>query len=181
MYMDSILGALIGVCGTLAGTLLGWFLNSQSYKIGKTKICAAFFISTSLPTISLDSSIPQNQESPKTDYLIHCVVSNSRLVPVILSNFHIEIVLDCHSKPIILSVVEPEIKYTDVNGLKIGAQLALPRQLIPPHTLYEFEFKVDYCKPDIQYSQLKLVAYDEKHKRHKFLLYNGLKVKPPPR
>ncbi len=178
MHVDSILVAVIGVFGTLAGTLLGWFLNSQSYKIGKTKIYATFVTSTALPTISLDGSVP---ERPRTEYLLECVASNSRQVPVILSNFHIEMVLSRHSKPIILSVVEPEIKYTDVNGLKIGAQLALPRQLIPPHTLYEFEFKVDYCKPDIQYSQLKLVAYDEKHKRHKFLLYNGLKVKPLPR
>lgn len=179
--MDGIIIALIGVCGTLAGTLLGWFLNSQSYKIGRTKIYATFVTSTSLPAASLDGSAPKHQERPKTEYLIQCVASNSRQVPVILSNFHVEMALDRHSKPINLSVVESEIKYTDVNGLKIGVQLALPRQLIPPHTLCEFEFKVDYSKPDIQYSRLKLVAYDEKHKRHEFLLYDGLKIKPPPK
>ena len=55
---------------------------------------------------------------------------------------------------------------------KIGAQVALPRQLIPPRALHEFTFKVGYDKADIQYSRLELIAFDEKHKRHsRFALY----------
>ncbi len=179
--MNGIITALIGVCGTLTGTLLGWFLNSQSYRIGKTKIYATFVTSLTLPAISIDGSTPKHHSKPTTEYLVQCVASNSRQIPVILSNFHVEMSFDRHTKPVILPVVEPEVEYSDMNGIKVGAVLALPRQLIPPHTLYEFTFKIDYSKPDIQYSRLDLIAYDEKHKKHKFHLYNGLKLKPPPK
>lgn len=172
--MDNIITAIIGVCGTLAGTLLGWFLNAQSYKIGKTKIYATFVQSTTVPAISIGASGPTRPEKPKTEYLFRCIASNSRQIPVILENFHVEMRRDRRSKPVILPVIEPETKYTNVNGIQIGAKLTLPRQLIPPHTLYEFAFRVDYTNPDIQDSRLELIAYDERHKRRRFLLYNGI-------
>lgn len=179
--MDGVGIALIGVCGTLAGTLLGWLLNAKSYKMGKTDIHSTFVTSMEIPAISLDGNVSTPHSEPKIEYLIQCVASNSRQIPVILSNFHVEMKLNRKSSPITLSVLEPEIKYADMNGLKIGAQVALPRQLIPPRALHEFTFKVGYDKADIQYSRLELIAFDEKHKRHKFLLYDGLKLMPPPK
>lgn len=177
--------ALIGVCGTLIGTLLGWILNSQSYRIGRTKIFSTFTVSTKLPPVILSASKTEDytskrQKRPETEYLFQCVAINSRQIAVLLENFSVEMRATRRAKPIRLSVVEPEIEYADIGGLKIGAQLALPRKVIPPRTLYEFIFKVDYHKPDIQYSRLELIAFNEKHRCQRFLLYDGLKLTPPP-
>lgn len=179
--MNGMIVALIGVVGTLSGTLLGWILNSQSYRVGKTKIYATLVQSIELPAISLDGKNPKTQQNTQPKYLLQCIASNSRQIPAILDNFHVEMTLERRAKPIILSVYKPEIEYSELNGRKFGVQLALPRQLILPHTLHEFTFKVDYNSSDILYSRLVLVAFNEKHKRKRFLLHDGLKIKQPPK
>lgn len=178
--MDATITTLIGVGGTLIGTLLGWILNSQSYRIGRTKIFATFVTRTSVPPFKEGNNVQQHRKKPTTEYIFQCVAINSRQIAVLLDNFYVEMRATPHAKPIKLSVVEPEIEYVEVGRIKVGAQLAFPRQIIPPRTLYEFTFKIDYDNPDIQYSRLELIAFNEKHKRQKFPLYDGLKLTPPP-
>lgn len=169
--------ALIGVGGTLIGTLLGWVLSSISYKIGKTSIHSTLTTNMEIPAYGT----PTQQTEPKIEYIIQCVASNSRQIPVFLNGFHIEMKLNRRSKPINLSVLEANTEVLNVNGLKISIPVSLPRQLIPPRTLHEFSFKVDYDKPDILYSRLTLIAYDERHKKHTFLVHNGFKAKDRPK
>jgi len=85
-----------------------------------------------------------------------------------------------NADPIRLPVYESEDDgCTMANGLKISAQIALQRQYIHPHTLHEFSMKIGCFDPEIQFSRLTLVAFDERHKRHKFLVYDGWKSTPP--
>lgn len=172
--MDGLITTLVGIIGTLLGTLLGWFLNSQSYKLGKTKIYATLVDSVVIPA-QMGDDTPTYKNSSK--YLFQCVAYNSKQIPVILKNFQIELFTSRHSKPITARILLPEISYTEVNGIKIGSELAFPRQLIMPRTLYEFTFKVDYHSDDIHSSRIYLIAYNEKNRRKKFLLYDGYKVK----
>ena len=178
---NEILIALIGVGGTLLGTILGWLLNALSYKIGKTTIFATPIQSMDLPPISLNGKQQASERPPKIKYLYSCIASNSRQVPVILDHFHVEMKLSKNSKPVRLSVLMPEDSCVEVKWVFVSAPLSLPRQVIEPRTLTEFTFRVDYDKPDIQYAQIKLVAYNEKHQRQSFLIYNGFKCKPPPK
>lgn len=174
--MDGLITTLVGIIGTLSGTLLGWFLNSQSYKLGKTKIYATLIKSITIPVqMGDDTTTCESTSSQK--YLFECVAYNSKQIPVILKNFHIELLTDRHSNPISAPILLPEISYTEINGIKIGAELALPRQLIMPRTLHEFTFKVNYHNDDIYDSRIYLIAYNEKNKRKKFLLYDGYKTK----
>ena len=43
-----------------------------------------------------------------------------------------------------------------------------------------FTVRIDTTDPEIEYMKLTLCAYDEDGKLHKFLVYNGSKVKRPP-
>lgn len=170
--MDGLITTLVGIIGTLSGTLLGWFLNSQSYKLGKTKIYATLIKSITIP-VQMGEDTPTCKNSSK--YLFQCVAYNSKQIPVILKNFHVELSSSRHSKPITTRILLPEVSYTEVNGIKTGAELAFPRQLIMPRTLHEFTFKVDYHNDDIYYRRIYLIAYNEKNERKKFLLYDGYK------
>ena len=164
---NDFLIALIGVAGTLIGTVLGWILSSISYKIGKTVISATIMPTMEVPDISQKSV-------PKTEYFFDCVATNSRQIPIMLKAFHIELKKSLFSQPINLAVYEPDPQ--PINAI-IVATIALQPQIIPPRSLHSFRFKVDYHEPDIQWSQVQLIAYDERHKKHKFLLYNGFKLK----
>lgn len=178
--MDAVITTLIGVFGTLAGTLLGWLLNAQSYKIGRTKIFATLVTSVEIPPARAGDGPQARRCGAVTRYLFQCVALNSRQIPVILENFYVEMRTSRCAEPVCLRVLKEKTDYTEVNGLKIGAEVALPRQYIPPRTLHEFTFRVDYRQPDIQYSRLELVACNERHKRQRFLLYDGWKRTPPP-
>ena len=178
--MDSSTTALIGVLGTLAGTILGWFLNSWAYKLGRTNIYATLVSQISIPPLVLDNSKEARRAPPKTEYSFHCVATNSRQIPVYLENFHGE-VQQGRDKPVEkLFVYEPELSYTEIGKGKIAARLALGRKIIPPRTLYEFSFSMGACDPEIEYSKIVLVAFDERHRRQKFLLHDGRKIKRPP-
>lgn len=177
--MENILIALIGVGGTLLGTLIGWILNSQSYRIGKTKIYGTLVTTVKVPPVSMTGGVTK-AKCTGPEYSINCVATNSRQIPVILESFCIEMQTDRNTKPIRLSVYEPEDDCcTMANGLKISAQIALRRQYILPRTLHEFSMKIGCSDPQIQFSRLTLIAYDERHKAHRFLLYDGLKLEPP--
>lgn len=177
--MENILVALIGVGGTLLGTLIGWILNSQSYRVGKTKIYGTLVTTVRVPPVSTTGNTTK-AKSTGPEYFMNCVATNSRQIPIILENFCIEMQTDRNAKPIRLSVYEPEDDCcTMANGLKISAQIALRRQYILPRTLHEFSMKIGCFDPQIQFSRLTLVAVDERHKFHKFVLYDGLKLDPP--
>lgn len=182
--MESILIALIGVGGTLLGTLIGWILNSLSYRIGRTKIYGTLVTTVTVPPVSIAGNAPRAKPGgPK--YSMNCVAINSRQIPVILESFCMEMQTDRNKEPIRLSVYESEDDCcTMENGLKVSAQIALRRQYILPRTLYEFSMKMGCSDPQIQFSRLTLIAFDERHKRHKFLVYDGwgstpLKDLPP--
>ena len=170
--MDGLITTLVGIIGTLSGTLLGWFLNSQSYKLGKTKIYATLIKSITIPVqMGDDTTTCESTSSQK--YLFECVAYNSKQIPVILKNFHIELLTDRHSNPISAPILLPEISYTEINGIKIGAELALPRQLIMPRTLHEFTFKVNYHNDDIY--DIGRLFYDYVERNHE-LTWDVVKI-----
>lgn len=176
--MENILIALIGVGGTLLGTLIGWILNSQSYRIGKTKIYGTLVTTVKVPPVSMTGGVTK-AKCTGPEYSINCVATNSRQIPVILESFCIEMQTDRNTKPVRLQVYESEnASCTMANGVKVSARIALRRQYILPRTLHEFSMKIGCSDPKIQFSRLTLVAFDERHKIHRFLLYDGLKLDP---
>ena len=68
---------------------------------------------------------------------------------------------------------------TVANGVTISTQIAVQRQYIFPRTLHEFSVKIEYSNPKIEHSRLTLVAFDERHRRHEFLIYDGWKMPLP--
>ena len=154
--------ALIGVLGTLFGTVAGWFLSLQSYKIGRTVIHGKLIVNHNI--------LPDKNE---TVYLVRCVVHNSRQIPVILDDFRLEKKTCNPTVTTIMRIVEPDVKYHDINGIKIGAELALKPLFIEPRTLQEFSFRIPEADCNITKCKLTLIAYDEKHKKQKFKIYDG--------
>ena len=177
--MDSSTTALIGVLGTLAGTILGWFLNSWAYKLGRTNIYATLVSQISIPPAMQDNSNGVRKAHTNTEYFFRCVASNSRQIPAYLENFHVEVQQGSDKSVKKISVYEPELSCTEVGKVKIAARIALGRQIIPPRTLYEFSFSMGSCDPEIEYSKVVLVAYNERHRRHRFLLHDGRKIERP--
>ena len=154
LKMESILIALIGVGGTLLGTLIGWILNSISYRIGRTKIYGTLVTTVTIPPVSITGNVSRVKPSGPR-YSMNCVAINSRQIPVILESFCIEMQADRNKEPIRLSVYESEDDCcTMENGLKVSAQIALRRQYILPRTLYEFSMKIGCSDPQIQFSRL---------------------------
>ena len=163
--MDSTcLAALIGVIGTLMGIVIGWLLSLQSYKIGRTVVYGSLIVKK-------DNLVQTN----KTDYIVRCVVHNSRQIPVILDNFSLEIKSCNSAKTSIQRIIEPEVNYYMINGIKIGAETSVKPQFIHPRTLQEFSFKIVDADQSIMKSKLTLIAFDEKHKKQRFQLYDGTK------
>ena len=157
--------ALIGVFSTLLGVFIGWGLSLQSYKIGRTVVYGTLTVRKE-DILSNDS---------KTEYIVRCVVHNSRQIPVILDNFSLEIRPCNSSKTSIQRIIEPEINYYIVNGVKIGAETSVKPQFIHPRTLQEFSFKIVDADQSVMKSKLTLIAFDEKHKKQRFKLYDGTK------
>lgn len=178
--LDALSAAIIGVLGTLAGTILGWFLNSWAYKLGRTQIYATLVRTVEVPMAVPDGSTAKRSSKPKREYSFRCVASNSRQIPVYLENFHVEVRNDKRSGIERLFVYEPELSYAETGSVRIAARVALGRQIIPPRTLYEFAFSLGDCDPEIEYSKVVLVAYDERHKCRKFVIRDGRKLDRPP-
>lgn len=163
--MDSTcLAALIGVIGTLMGIVIGWLLSLQSYKIGRTVVYGTLIVKKDILV-----------QTNKTDYIVRCVVHNSRQIPVILDNFSLEIKTCNPAKTYIQRIIEPEVNYYTINGIKIGAETSVKSQFIQPRTLQEFSFKIVDADESIMKSKLILIAFDEKHKKQRFQLYDGTK------
>ena len=180
MSNNEIAIALIGIVGTLAGAILGWWLNFYSYKFGKTKIYATFITSLEIPYYSDAKDNSTVKKRPRHEYYLECVASNSRQIPVILDNFNLKMERDSKSKPLWLSVQEADMSYSEWGKIKVSYRPPLSRQLLPPRTLHEFKFKIDYSEPDIIYSRLTLIAYSENRKPQKFMVYDGRKLERPP-
>ena len=178
--MDALSAAIIGVLGTLAGTVLGWFLNSWAYRLGRTQIYATLVHTVEVPMAVPDGSTARRSSKPKREYSFRCVASNSRQIPVYLENFRVEVQSDRRSGIKRLFVYEPELSYAETRNVRIAARVALGRQIIPPRTLYEFAFSLGDCDPEIEYSKIVLVAYDERHKCRKFVIRDGRKLDRPP-
>lgn len=87
--MENILIALIGVGGTLLGTLIGWILNSQSYRVGKTKIYGTLVTTVKIPPASMTGGVTK-AKCTGPEYSINCVATNSRQIPVILESFYLK-------------------------------------------------------------------------------------------
>ena len=181
MQLNDIFIALIGVGGTLLGTIIGWVLSALSYKIGRITVHADFQTIIHLPAISLDGAPAQNHSQPKTEYLFDCVASNSKQIPVLLKSFHFEMRHSKKDKPIILQAFMPEEASAQVGKIRITAPIQFGVQRIEPRTLTEFKIKISSDNPDIQFSKIDLIAYNEKHKKQIFHIYNGLKLQRPPK
>ena len=55
-----VLLTVLGVIGTLGGTLLGWLLNAYTYKIGRTEIRGTFETRITLPPARPDDAAGGN-------------------------------------------------------------------------------------------------------------------------
>lgn len=117
-----VLLTVLGVIGTLGGTLLGWLLNAYTYRIGRTEIRGTFETRITVPPARPDDAAGGTE---KKEYFIKCCA-------------------------------------------KIAGKLQF------------FTVRIDTTDPEIEYMKLTLCAYDEDGKLHKFLVYNGSKVKRPP-
>ena len=51
-----VLLTVLGVIGTLGGTLLGWLLNAYTYKIGRTEIRGTFETRITIPPARPDDA-----------------------------------------------------------------------------------------------------------------------------
>lgn len=179
MENENIVATLIGVVGTLLGTVLGWFLNSYSYRMGKTTIWATLSTQMEIPHMSENGSNDRNQQTPLIEYFFDCTATNTRQVPIVLKNFRVEMRKTKRGKPINLSVLAPKMSYAEAGKFKIGVQLQLEKQRIEPRSITEFVFKVDCKDINIQYSKIDLIAYNERNKKVRFEIYNGLRIERP--
>ena len=80
-----VLLTVLGVIGTLGGTLLGWLLNAYTYKIGRTEIRGTFETRITMPPARPDDAAGG---TVKKEYFIKCCAKNSRQIAVLLENFH---------------------------------------------------------------------------------------------
>lgn len=170
--MGSNNDALVGLVGTLLGVFVGWFLNVISYKIGKIAIRAKLE-----PTIDIPASSPdaKNQTEVGWEYIIECKATNSKQVPTLLSDFKVEIQNKRFAKKKTVTVFSAEKQVANINGLRVLINTALEPQLIPARDLLVFKLKVNYSNEDIQWSKVRLIAYDERNRKQKFILYNNWK------
>ena len=76
-----VLLTVLGVIGTLGGTLLGWLLNAYTYKIGRTEIHGTFETRITMPPARPDDAA---DGSVKKEYFIKCCAKNSRQIAVLL-------------------------------------------------------------------------------------------------
>lgn len=64
-----VLLTVLGVIGTLGGTLLGWLLNAYTYKIGRTEIRGTFETRITMPPARPDDAAGG---TVKKEYFIKC-------------------------------------------------------------------------------------------------------------
>ena len=83
-----VLLTVLGIIGTLGGTLLGWLLNAYTYKIGRTEIHGTFETRITMPPARPDDAA---DGSVKKEYFIKCCAKNSRQIAVLLENFYFEV------------------------------------------------------------------------------------------
>ena len=74
-----VLLTVLGVIGTLGGTLLGWLLNAYTYKIGRTEIRGTFETRITMPPARPDDAAGGTE---KKEYFIKCCAKNSRQIAV---------------------------------------------------------------------------------------------------
>lgn len=172
-----VLLTVLGVIGTLSGTLLGWLLNAYTYRIGRTEIRGTFETRITLPPVRPDNAA---DGTAKKEYFIKCCAKNSRQIAILLKNFYFE-VQKCRGEKIVrISALNEKERCCCVGTVQVSAKTAMAPQIIEPRKLQFFTVRIDTTNPEIQYAKLTLCAYDEDGKLHKFLVYNGLKVKRPP-
>ena len=172
-----VLLTVLGVIGTLGGTLLGWLLNAYTYKIGRTEIRGTFETRIPMPPARPDDAAGG---TVKKEYFIKCCAKNSRQIAVLLENFHFEVQKSKDAKTVRVSALNEKDSCCCVGKVQVSARTAMAPQIIEPRKLQFFTVRIDTADPEIQYAKLTLCAYDEDGKLHKFLVYNGLKAKRPP-
>ncbi len=172
-----VLLTVLGVIGTLGGTLLGWLLNAYTYKIGRTEIHGTFETRITMPPARPDDAA---DGSVKKEYFIKCCAKNSRQIAVLLENFYFEVQKSKGAKIVRISALNEKDSCCCVGNVQVSARTAMTPQIIEPRKLQFFTVRIDTADSEIQYTKLTLCAYDEDGKLHKFLVYNGLKVKRPP-
>ena len=72
-----VLLTVLGVIGTLGGTLLGWLLNAYTYRIGRTEIRGTFETRITVPPARPDDAAGGTE---KKEYFIKCCAKNSRQI-----------------------------------------------------------------------------------------------------
>ena len=75
-----VLLTVLGVIGTLGGTLLGWLLNAYTYRIGRTEIRGTFETRITVPPARPDDAAGGTE---KKEYFIKCCAKNSRQIAVL--------------------------------------------------------------------------------------------------
>ena len=156
--------------------LLVAIINNKMQFFGKLRIYPTIISRTTIPTLAINSqNIKQGSNYPKSlsEYLIKCICFNSKSIPIFLENFYVEMKEKNSKKTTKINVKEEEISYSKLNGISIGCDLALKEQIILPRTLHEFVIRLDINHEIVTYYPLKLVCYNEKHKRKEFLLSKG--------
>ena len=121
-----------------------------------------------------------HRNNEKKEYFIKCCAKNSRQIAVLLENFHFEVQKSKGAKTVRVSALNEKDSCCCVGKVQVSARTAMAPQIIEPRKLQFFTVRIDTADPEIQYAKLTLCAYDEDGKLHKFLVYNGLKVKRPP-
>ena len=172
-----VLLTVLGIIGTLGGTLLGWLLNAYTYRIGRTEVRGTFETRITLPPARPDDVV---DGTVKKEYFIKCCAKNSRQIAVLLENFHFEVQKSKGAKTVRVSALNGNDSCCCVGNVQVSARTAMAPQIIEPRKLQFFTGRIDTTDPEIQYAKLTLCAYDEDGKLHKLLVYNGLKVKHPP-
>jgi len=107
-------------------------------------------------------------------YLVKCICFNSKSVPILIEDFHVEMTVQGSKEPVYIAVTKPEIDYTEFNGVKYGIYSPLEKQIIQPKALYEFILRLDIDDEIINCYPLILICYNEKHQRKEFIISKGV-------
>ena len=130
-------------------------------------------------TVRIYSTLSETIDGSR--YSMECICYNSKTVPVYLTNFHVEIKVKGRKKPIIIKVMKvgtarAENENTD-HAIITGAYIPPKPQIVQPKVMHDFKFDLGIYHEAVKCFPLKLVAYNEKHRRKTFNLNKGIDLR----